>query len=78
MFSISLLLLPLLLVQSSYAETFTDLKGEDLDGNIIRFSRYENKCVLLAQVSPYIFTSNQVIALNDLYDKFSKKGIENV
>ena len=73
------IILPFLFLQLSNAIKFTELEGNDLKGNEVSFEKYENKCVLLLQLSPLIRRPlTQVEELNKIYDKYNGRGKNSV
>lgn len=79
MVSFLLFVLPLLLVQLSYAVKFSELQGKDLKGDTVSFEKYEGKCVLFLQLSPTARRpETQVDELNQIFDKYNGGGLEIV
>ena len=74
------IILPFLFLQLSNAIKFTELKGNDLKGNKeVSFAKYENKCVLLLQLSPLIRSPPaRVEELNKIYDKYNGQGKNSI
>ena len=67
----------ILIVQFNFSNTlkFHELYATDLKGNNVSFQKYENKLVILYQLSP-IFNkpAEQIKILNLLYDDYHHKG----
>ena len=79
MVSLVSFVLPLLLLQLSYAVQFSELQGQDLNGDTVSFEKYEGKCVLFLQLSPLARRPQmQVEELNEIYDKYNPRGLEVV
>lgn len=71
-----------ILVHFAYANDnnilkFNELWGEDLKSNNVSFQKYQNKLVLLYEMSPiFHHPLEQVNCLNSLYDEYHGRGLE--
>ena len=63
------------LVKAEYEKTFYDLNIEGITGEIINFSRYENKAILVVNTASYCGFTNQYEELQELWDNYKTKGL---
>ena len=60
---------------ANYEKTFFDLNIESISGEIINFSDFKNNAVLIVNTASYCGFTNQYEELQDLWDKYNKKGL---
>ncbi len=60
---------------ANYEKKFYDLNIESISGKIIKFSDFKNKVVLIVNTASYCGFTNQYEELQDLWDKYNKKGL---
>ena len=60
---------------ANYEKTFFDLNIESISGETINFSDFENKVVLIVNTASYCGFTNQYEELQELWDKYNKKGL---
>ena len=74
------LIIFMIFLQTSFATLkFNSLWATDLKSNNVSFNKYENKLILLYQISPFFHKPNiEVNCLNNLYDFYSDRGLEIV
>ena len=63
------------LASANYEKTFFDLNIESISGEIINFSDFKNKVVLIVNTASYCGFTNQYEELQTLWDKYNKKGL---
>jgi len=61
-------------VNAEYEKIFFDLKINDINGENIDFNNYKNKTILLVNVASNCGFTKQYADLQELYDKYEKKG----
>jgi len=62
-------------VMANYDKIFYDLKIEGISGEIIDFSKYKNKVVLIVNTASYCGFTKQYIELQELWDIYKSKGL---
>jgi len=62
-------------VKAEYEKTFYDLNIESVTGEIIDFSEYENKAILIVNTASYCGFTNQYEELQELWDNYKSKGL---
>ncbi len=60
---------------ANYEKTFFDLNIENISGKIINFSDFKDKVILVVNTASYCGFTNQYEELQDLWDKYNKKGL---
>ncbi len=60
---------------ANYEKTFFDLNIESITGETINFSDFKNKVVLIVNTASYCGFTNQYEELQELWDKYNKKGL---
>ena len=60
---------------ANYEKTFFDLNIESISGNTINFSDFKDKVILIVNTASYCGFTNQYEELQDLWDKYNKKGL---
>ena len=60
---------------SNYEKNFFDLNIESISGETINFSDFKNKVILIVNTASYCGFTNQYEELQDLWDKYNKKGL---
>jgi len=63
------------LVKAEYEKTFYDLSIESVTGEIIDFSEYKNKAILIVNTASYCGFTNQYEGLQELWDNYKSKGL---
>ena len=63
------------LVKAEYKKTFYDLNIDSVTGEIIDFSGYENKAILVVNTASYCGFTNQYEGLQELWDNYKSKGL---
>jgi len=61
------------LVKAEYEKTFYDLNIESVTGEIIDFSEYKNKAILVVNTASYCGFTNQYEGLQELWDNYKSK-----
>ena len=62
-------------VLANNEKTFFDLKIKNISGEIINFSDFKNKVVLVVNTASYCGFTNQYNELQALWDEYNKKGL---
>ena len=62
-------------VTANYEEIFYDLNIESISGEIINFSEYKDKVVLIVNTASYCGFTNQYDELQKLWDTYKSKGL---
>ncbi len=60
---------------ANYEKIFYDLNIESISGEIINFKDYKDKVVLIVNTASYCGFTKQYEDLQDLWDKYNKKGL---
>ena len=60
---------------ANYERIFYDLNIESISGEIINFSEYKNKVVLIVNTASYCGFTNQYDELQKLWDTYKSKGL---
>ena len=60
---------------AKYEKKFYDFKIESITGEIIEFSKYKNKAVLMVNVASQCGFTNQYKDLQSLWEKYENKGL---
>ena len=60
---------------ANYDKIFYDLNIESISGEIIHFSEYKNKVVLVVNTASYCGFTNQYEDLQKLWDMYKTKGL---
>ena len=60
---------------ANYEKTFFDLNIENISGKIINFSDFKDKVILVVNTASYCGFTNQYEELQNLWDKYNKKGL---
>ena len=60
---------------SNYEKVFYDFQIESITGEIINFSEYENKVILIVNTASYCGFTKQYEDLQKLWDKYKSKGL---
>tara|TARA_B100000035_G_scaffold298234_1_gene291773 strand:+ start:434 stop:979 length:546 start_codon:yes stop_codon:yes gene_type:complete len=60
---------------ANYEKVFYDLNIEGISGEIINFSDFENKVVLIVNTASYCGFTKQYEELQNLWDKYKSKGL---
>ena len=60
---------------ANYDKTFYDFKIESITGEIINFSEYKNKVILVVNTASYCGFTKQYGELQELWDKYKSKGL---
>ncbi len=60
---------------ANYEKIFYDLNIESISGEIINFGDFKNKVVLVVNTASYCGFTKQYEDLQDLWDKYNKKGL---
>ena len=63
------------LVKAEYEKTFYDLSIESITGEVINFSEYNNKAVLIVNTASYCGFTNQYEELQELWDNYKSRGL---
>ncbi len=58
-----------------YEKTFFDLNIKSIDGDLINFSKYKNKTILVVNVASYCGFTKQYSGLQELWDMYKDKGL---
>ena len=62
-------------VLANYEKVFYDLKIESISGEMIDFSNYKNKVVLIVNTASYCGFTNQYEELQELWNSYKSKGL---
>ena len=60
---------------ANYEKIFFDLNIESISGKTINFSDFKNKVILIVNTASYCGFTNQYEELQDLWNKYNKKGL---
>ena len=60
---------------ANYEKIFYDLNIESISGEIINFGNFKDKVVLVVNTASYCGFTKQYEDLQDLWDKYNKKGL---
>jgi glutathione peroxidase len=60
---------------AKYEQLFFDLNIKNIEGEILNFSKYKDKTILLVNVASKCGFTNQYADLQELYDKYKSKGL---
>ena len=60
---------------ANYEKIFYDLNIESISGEIINFGDFKDKVVLVVNTASYCGFTKQYEDLQDLWDKYNKKGL---
>ncbi len=60
---------------ANYDKIFYDFKIESINGEIINFSKYKNKVVLIVNTASYCGFTSQYEELQELWDNYKSKGL---
>ena len=60
---------------ANYDKVFYDLKINSISGEIINFTEYKNKIVLIVNTASYCGFTKQYDELQELWDKYRSKGL---
>ena len=60
---------------ANYEKIFNDLNIESISGEIINFGDFKDKVVLVVNTASYCGFTKQYEDLQDLWDKYNKKGL---
>jgi len=59
----------------NYEKVFYDFKIESISGEIIDFSKYKNKVILIVNTASYCGFTKQYAELQELWSKYKSKGL---
>ena len=59
----------------NYEKVFYDFKIESISGEIIDFSKYKNKVILIVNTASYCGFTKQYSELQELWDQYKSKGL---
>ncbi len=59
----------------NYEKVFFDFKIESISGEIIDFSKYKNKVILIVNTASYCGFTKQYAELQELWSKYKSKGL---
>ena len=59
----------------NYEKVFYDFKIESISGEIIDFSKYKNKVILIVNTASYCGFTKQYAELQELWNKYKSKGL---
>ena len=62
-------------VLANYEKVFYDLKIESISGEMIDFSNYKNKVVLIVNTASYCGFTNQYEELQELWNSYKSRGL---
>ena len=62
-------------VTANYEKKFYDLSIESITGEIINFSKYKNKVILIVNTASYCGFTKQYDELQELWDLYKSKGL---
>ena len=62
-------------VTANYEKIFYDLNIESISGEIINFTEYKNKVILIVNTASYCGFTNQYDELQKLWDTYKSKGL---
>ena len=60
---------------ANYDKVFYDFEIESINGEIIKFSEYKDKAILVVNTASYCGFTNQYKELQELWDKYKSKGL---
>ena len=60
---------------AKYEQLFFDFCIKNIDGEIVNFSKYKDKTILIVNVASKCGFTNQYADLQELYDKYKSKGL---
>ena len=60
---------------ANYDKVFYDFEIESINGEIIKFSEYKNKAILIVNTASYCGFTAQYEELQELWEKYKSKGL---